>query len=141
MGATSRGRPGLMSKKCQNYVPSPQFCLLDQACVQIAQAFGDYPFQVGSSLERRDFRDVDVRLILEDSEYDRLFKSEQGDALWSLMCQLVSSHLSQVSGLQVDFQVQRQTQANEKHPGTRNALGVFLNYPGERPSDVLAPSP
>ena len=29
-----------------------------------------------------------------------------------------------------------QTEANAQHDGPRHALGVFLDYPGERPSDI-----
>ena len=41
----------------------------------------------------------------------------------------------QQSGLPIDFQIQRQTQANAEHEGKRSALGLFrIDYPGERPS-------
>jgi hypothetical protein len=49
--------------------------------------------------------------------------------------------LSKQSDLPIDFQIQRQTQANEKHSGQRQALGIFLDYPGERPSDVMKDEP
>jgi len=44
----------------------------------------------------------------------------------SLMCSSISLWLSQRSGLPVDFQIQRMTQANENEKGTRVALGMFL---------------
>ncbi len=129
--------------KRANYVPAPQYYLLNQACVVIEKAFNSYPYLVGSAIERRDFRDVDVRLILMDEEYDRLFKSPDAgwtNALWSLMCTSISEHLSKASGLPIDFQIQRMTQANEAHHGRRDALGMFLDYPGERPTDVVKPA-
>lgn len=127
--------------KRANFIPAPHFYKLNQACVIINKAFdnGFGCFLVGSSRERRDYRDVDVRLILSDAEYARLFQLGGGwtDALWSLMCTTFSDWLSQQSGLPVDFQIQQQTRANAQHPGAgrRSALGVFLDYPGERPSD------
>jgi hypothetical protein len=48
-----------------------------------------------------------------------------------LFCLGVSAYLSQVSGLPIDYQVQRQTQANEKHEGPRNRMGRgFRNFAG-----------
>lgn len=126
--------------KRANYVPAPHFYHLNQACALIEKAFDSYPYLVGSSIERRDFRDVDVRLILDDAKYDQLFHDKDAgwtNALWSLMCTSISDYLSKVSGLPIDFQIQRQTQANEQHKGQhRSALGLFLDYPGERPSEI-----
>jgi hypothetical protein len=125
-------------QKRANYLPSIQFFQLDQACLFVSKAFDSQPYLVGSSLVKRDYRDVDVRLILEDSRYDKMFVNHEGEylnAYWSLLCTSISMYLSQASGLPVDFQIQRMTQANEKHHGSRNALGIFVNYPGERPSD------
>ena len=125
-----------------HYVPAPHFFQLNHACTLINRAFGGLGcYLVGSSLRTRDYRDVDVRLILADDEYDRLFRDRDGNgwlnALWSLQCVSISLWLSQQTGLPVDFQIQRMTQANERHPsGKRNALGIFLDYPGERPTET-----
>ncbi len=132
-----------------NYIPSLAMVKLNRACVSVMAAFpvgGLGVFLVGSSIARRDYRDVDVRCILTDAEFDRLFRGPpngpnddgQGyhNALWSLMCTSISAHLSDCTGLPIDFQIQRQTQANVKHSGRRQALGAFLDYPGERPGDM-----
>lgn len=121
-----------------NYVPAPHFYNLNQACALINQAFGGIGcYLVGSSLVLRDYRDVDVRLILDDAQYDRLFiAGDWTNALWSLMCTSFSLWLRQQTDLPIDFQIQRMTQANALHEGKRAALGIFLDYPGERPSDV-----
>lgn len=121
-----------------NFVPAPHFYLLNQACLPLVQAFGHSVYLVGSAIERRDYRDVDVRCILDDAEYDRLFGKDGGytNAFWSLVCTSVSLYLSQATGLPVDFQIQRQTQANAQHSGKRAALGIFLDYPGERPTEI-----
>lgn len=124
-----------------NFLPAPHFYNLNQACTIINKAFPDgFCYLVGSSLERRDYRDVDVRLIIGDAAYDRLFPSGKDgswtDARWSLIVTSISLWLSQQTNLPIDFQIQRQTQANESHDGKRAALGIFLDYPGERPSDV-----
>lgn len=127
-----------------NYVAAPAFFSLNHACLVINKALDGFGcYLVGSSIERRDYRDVDVRYIMDDADYDRMFRNEDGwlNPLWSLMCTSISLWLSQQSGLPVDFQIQRQTQANAEHHGRpRHALGLFLDYPGERPSD-LKPEP
>ncbi len=118
-----------------NYLPAPEYFLLNQACLAVNEAFGGVCcYLVGSALVRRDYRDVDIRCILEDEHFDKLFpgagRNPQFNALWSLMCSAVALMLKQQTGLPIDFQIQRQTQANENFTGARSALGIFLGYPG-----------
>jgi hypothetical protein len=122
--------------------PSPKGCYLsalelhelDEACKPFLSAFGSHPYLVGSASHRPDFRDVDVRLILPDDEYDALFAERKG--LWALLSRLGSTYLRARTGLPVDFQVQRQTEANEKFGNLgdtpRNPLGSrsLLEYAG-----------
>lgn len=130
-----------------NWLPAPHYFNLNHACRLVNDSFGDFGcYLVGSSLERRDFRDVDVRFIMGDEAFDRLFRAVDGkagwtNALWSLMCSSISEWLSKQSGLPVDFQIQRQTQANAEHAGMRSALGIVFDYPGERPSDFKTETP
>ena len=120
-----------------NWLPASGYFNLNAACAIINSAFegGFGCYLVGSSMERRDFRDVDVRYIMGDAEFDRMFPcggDRAHSALWSLMCLSISLYLSQQSGLPVDFQIQRQTNANADNEGRpRSALGVFLAYPGK----------
>jgi hypothetical protein len=96
-------------KSRANFLPSPHFFQLNQACLFVSQAFDSYPYLVGSCLVKRDYRDVDVRLILEDERYDKMFgpKAECGylNAYWSLLCTSISMYLSTASGLPIDFQI------------------------------------
>lgn len=120
-----------------NYIGAPEFFELNQACRTITEAYGCCVYLVGSALERRDFRDVDVRCILDDAVFDREFPGHadgQGayylDAKWSLQCSAISLWLARHSGLKIDFQFQRQTQANAEYPkGGRCAIGIFLDPP------------
>lgn len=115
--------------KRANYLPVPHVFNLNQACMVLSEAFGYGVYLVGSSLHKRDYRDVDVRAILPDEEYDRLFPGigiEQHHPLWSVMCASISLFLEKATGLPVDFQIQRQTEANEKYKGARHALGMFV---------------
>ncbi len=116
-----------------NWLPSPQFLHLNMACTPLAETFGPSIYLVGSALERRDFRDVDVRAILDDDDFDRRFPlagtSPSHDVGWSLLCAALSLYLSDRSGLPVDFQFQRMTNANAKYAGRRHALGLFRAKP------------
>lgn len=114
------------------YLSTLELHELDEACAPFVAAFGHPPYLVGSVNERPDFRDVDVRLILPDDEYDALFQAHKG--LWALLSRLSSSHLKAKTGLPVDFQVQRMTEANEKYGrgSGRNPLGSrsLLDFAG-----------
>ncbi|MGW1527554.1 hypothetical protein [Streptomyces sp. NPDC002159] len=56
----------------------------------IAEAFGQTPYLVGSAAVGKEWRDVDVRLMLPDEQFDQLFpehgKPDRTDGLWSLLC-------------------------------------------------------
>jgi hypothetical protein len=112
-----------------NHLPAPAVFHLDHACRMIHDAFDDTPYLVGSSLVRRDYRDVDVRLILADEKFDHLFPdaftAPRYHPLWSLICSTISDWLAKQSGLPIDFQIQRRTEANAQYPGARSALGMF----------------
>jgi hypothetical protein len=117
-----------------NWVGAPEIYNLDLAVCSLNEAFGSHCYQVGSSLNRRDYRDVDVRCILPDDEYDQLFPlstigvhSQFRDARLIAMNAAFSEWLRKVSGLPVDFQFQRRTEANAEFPGARSALGMHYD--------------
>lgn len=100
-----------------------QLARLEHACRVVWKAFDGDTYLVGSAEEGRDFKDVDVRTILDDAEFDALFGGRP--KVWSLFCHAVSEYLASVSGLPVDYQVQRMTEANEKFGGRpRNPIGM-----------------
>ncbi len=124
-----------------HHIGAPEFHLLNLACLPVWEAFrfGYGIFLVGSSLARRDYRDVDLRCIVSDEDFQRLFPGS-GEAvwrhpLWALVCSSISLHLSRASGLPIDFQVQSMTEANRDYPSPehpRNAVGVFIAAAGDR---------
>lgn len=123
-----------------NFIGAPQFYNLQCACAMLVEAFGYSIYLVGSSLERRDFRDVDVRCILSDDQFDRLFPNISGsnyqtDAFWCLACSAISEWLQTRTNLPIDFQIQRCTQANVENDGPRSALGLFINKSWKRPAE------
>lgn len=96
-------------------------------------AWGERPYLVGSTQRgARDARDVDVRVMLSDAEYQRLLGPvwQEGRRhrylpytaqmhAWSVL----GEHMT---GLKIDFQVQRLSEANERYPdGIRNPIGFM----------------
>lgn len=96
---------------------------------QVWHAFGDMPYHVGSSLlNKTGWRDVDVRLILDDEEYARLGLGKPEDAhtngKWVALTLAFSALGKAMTGLPIDFQIQQQTHANKEHDKPRSAIGV-----------------
>lgn len=120
----------------------PRLYALDAACRPIRLAFGSSPYLVGSVQERKPgpFSDVDVRLILTDKKYDRLF-GKQSAGFRTVLDLAFSAWLSQQTGLPVDFQIQRMTEANKNHAGKqRNPLGgrTLADWLGDATPTVVA---
>ena len=93
--------------------------------VIVRDYFGHVPYHVGSSLMSKDWRDVDVRLILPDKKFAKLFGSDlsSGTNVKLAAVTLAFATLGkEMTGLPIDFQIQQQTWANEHYPGPRSAL-------------------
>jgi hypothetical protein len=96
--------------------------------VIVADYFGHECYHVGSSLTRKDWRDVDVRLILPDDEFTARFgKGASAEtnpklAAITLAFAALGKHMT---GLPVDFQIQTMSHANERYPDMRSALVEF----------------
>jgi hypothetical protein len=115
-----------------------QMFLLDEACKPIEQAFDACPYLVGTAAESKSYHDVDVRLILPDDQYDTLRAAAGMNAI-AFLGFAIGEYLASRTGLPIDFQLQRQTEANEKHKGARNPLGMrsLSSYKGDaHPKDT-----
>ncbi|MFJ8006139.1 hypothetical protein [Streptomyces fagopyri] len=109
-------------------VGMPAVLHLNAFAREITNAFGATPYLVGSAARGKTWRDVDIRLILPDDHFDRLFpehtKPDRTDDLWSLLCAAIAELGRQRTNLPIDFQIQRATDANTLYPGIRHALGI-----------------
>jgi hypothetical protein len=116
-------------------VGMPATLLLDEFGYLVWSAFGDYPYHVGSSVFRKQWRDVDVRLILEDEAYAGM---ELGDPKyphqnkkWVALTLAFSALGKAMTGLPIDFQIQQQSDANatysQKDGCVRSALGCITH--------------
>lgn len=117
-----------MSANPVNYLTVAENASLKLAAEAIDRAFPSAygVYHVGSSITRKDYRDVDVRLILPDAEFERLFGS--GDHhparldFWFLVCWAISEWMQKRTGLPIDFQIQAVSSKENKDKGPRNAL-------------------
>lgn len=99
-----------------NGLGAPECFALSHACLIVEAALGETCYLVGSAVDRRDFRDVDVRVIMSDEKWQLLFGRTQNGELvpfWSLLCTAISEYLSRRTGLKVDFQIQRRSAVRE----------------------------
>lgn len=112
-----------MSDTRSSYLSPPDFHRLDWACAPIRRAFRTPPYLVGSVLQRSDYRDIDVRLILDDEVVERMFAEFPEARL--LVNIALSDLLAKTAGQSapIDFQIQSQTEA-DAFAGERNPLGM-----------------
>lgn len=123
------------TRKKASYIGAPAHFALELACRELVEAFGGYGsgigcYLVGSALEKQDWRDVDIRLIMPDEIFNKEFPDAgnhwEHDAKWIILTVSISDWLSKQTGLPIDFQFQPQTHANLKHSGTRSAVGLRI---------------
>ena len=112
-------------------VGMPAMIRLEAFGMRIEDAFGDIPYLVGSAATSKTWRDVDVRLMLDDDAFHGLFPNHaqlsQLDLKWCLICDAISELARTQTGLPVDFQIQAISTANEKYPGMRIPLGLRVS--------------
>lgn len=107
-------------------VGMPASIKLDMFGQVVKEAFGASVYLVGSATRTRQWRDVDVRVILEDDEYERQigeFTSPRCmNARWNALCLAFAALGRDMTGLPIDFQIDQQSDANERYDGPRHAL-------------------
>ena len=109
----------------------PAALLLDEFGSVLTDAFDATPYHVGSSAVGKVWRDVDVRLILDDERY----AAEYGDPehphqspRWVAMVRAFAALGREMTRLPIDFQIDQQSRANAKHHGVRSALGIHTYF-------------
>jgi hypothetical protein len=124
-------------------VGSPQYLILNAWGALVVDAFGAQPFLVGSATRTKQWRDVDVRVMLDQGEWARILPDVPGDRIggfvypqWSALCMAVSAWGQAFTGLPIDFQFQPVEWANAVHSGIREPLGVRITHTA-RAADAL----
>src|ERR1700709_2237450 len=91
----------------------------------VEAAFGGDAYQVGSSLNSKQWRDVDIVLIMDDELHEKWFgpyEKVSQNAFYYVQTLAMCELGKRVTGLDIDFKFQQQTACNEQHKGPRNAL-------------------
>jgi hypothetical protein len=80
----------------------------------VADYFGEVPYQVGSSLDTKNWRDVDVRVILPDEKFKQMFGSVESyvNPKVAAITLAFAALGKQMTGLPIDFQIQSMSHAN-----------------------------
>lgn len=104
----------------------PATLYLDAFAEIVRDAFGTWPYLVGTALTGKTWRDVDVRVMLPANEYEALNlgnpKSPHENPAWRAFAIAFSALGRQMTGLPIDFQIQEVDTANAEHEGNRSAL-------------------
>lgn len=109
-------------------VGSPGILRLEQFGEVLNDAFGDTAYLVGTAARGKVWRDVDVRVILDDIAYRRLFgHSPHPPPAWKAMAMAFSALGTQMTGLPIDFQLQGMTHANGVY-GDEVRVPLFTRY-------------
>lgn len=119
------------AKTYAHYLTVNQYFDLDHACKILGQTFHYNTYLVGSVLTKPNFRDVDLRCMLDDEDYDKLFMSPYKDLNCDHMRQVfnisISAWLKSVTGLPIDFQFQKTSEANKEYPDQpRSCVGLVV---------------
>lgn len=117
-----------------SFVGMPAFLHLSTFAQAVEEVFGELPYLTGSAMHRKDWRDVDVRLILPDKKYAEWFGScehpQWTNPKWNTMCCAFSALGRSMTGLPIDFQIQWQSHVNEHFPASngfrREVLGLII---------------
>lgn len=112
-----------------HYLPVPESFRLEQTCSFISRALNETCYLVGSSLHSRGYRDVDIRVIMDDAKFEALFGktgpncSYLTQPFWSLFNTAVSEYMHQATGLPVDFQVHKASDTHDEDKSKRIVFG------------------
>ena len=116
-------------------VGMPAGMRLDAFGQWLYDAFDETAYLCGSATQGKTWRDVDVRIMLDDDRFDALFpgyaSAHQNDAKWALLCAAVSELGRVQTGLPIDFQFQRASDANSKYRGVREPLMMLRSNRGD----------
>ena len=113
------------------YIGAPACFELERCCQDLKRAFPKgHIYLVGSALKKQDWRDIDIRMMLDDGDFQEMFPAVvenrwEFDPRWIILTVSISQWMSKLTGLPIDFQFQKISHANKHHDGPRSAMGLF----------------
>ena len=116
-------------KKRATYLPWHKLVQVNTFADYLHDAFPDRlgVYLVGSALRHAEYRDVDVRVIFHDDDFDVIFgpltKPRYKNAKWNANCVAWTHFGCSITGLLIDCQFDRMTEANAEYPHTPDGYG------------------
>lgn len=113
-----------MTARRSTALSPPEMFLLDAWGHSLRAAFGATPYLVGSVERGEDWRDVDVRMILDDDEYETLLGASHPERMTAFNI-AISFWGQRATALPIDFQFQARARATARYGDQpRNPLGA-----------------
>lgn len=125
-------RPINRTPKVLNGVGMPYALHLDEWGYLLNLAFGERPYLVGTAAVGKQWRDVDVRMIFDDEQWDRWIGRHEKDKsmipAWFVLVAAISTWGREFTGLPIDFQFQLRSEIKDedwKKPRLPLGLGFY----------------
>lgn len=121
-----------MDKQRVNFLTVSENASIKLAAEPIDRAFAGSLgcYHVGSSITTPNYRDIDIRMIMDDTQFEAIFGPTAASPAcldrWFLICWALSEWMQKRTGLPIDFQIQRQSEAQQYRGQPRN--GLFFDY-------------
>jgi hypothetical protein len=110
------------------YIGMPAALYLDEFGNHLWNYFNTPAYLVGSVLTNKQWRDVDIRLILADEVYEAMGFGHPDhthcNVKWVAICMAFAELGRKITGLPIDFQIQQRTWANKHYQGERSCIGL-----------------
>ena len=125
-------------KPYSSHAGGPETEALSHALLIVERAFGEQCFLVGSATHTTEYRDVDVRMMMEDESFANLFGTEfrrkSLNPFWSLLMVAISEYLQKRTGLPIDFQISPRSGVSEDDwDKERVPLTMFVDKSDDSP--------
>jgi len=132
-------RPSGTDGKSHPGIGMPASLYLDEFGELLYHAFdGEHAYQVGSSLFGTRWRDVDIRVMLDDEKYAAMGfgrpEHPHENAKWCAYTMAFSELGRRMTGLPIDFQVQQTTWANEFYGRDQGRAAMIRGIIKRRPA-------
>lgn len=117
--------------KLNTGIGMPHQMYLHQFGSLLWEAFGSPSYLVGSALIGKSWRDVDIRFLMVDTKFDLTFPGVLGiedcqqNGKWVAWCLAWSALGEKITGLPIDFQIQRISEANKYYDKPRSCIGII----------------
>jgi hypothetical protein len=114
-------------------VGMPAYLKLNHFGRVVGEFFDETAYLVGSAVKGKGWRDVDVRIMLADEAYEALFGALPDrprclNLKWNAACLAFTALGKEMTGLPIDFQIDGQTEANEKYGDRPRHALIYADF-------------